>query len=45
MDEEKEIKVKSKEVVNGGVIAYAEGIRDLYPASHLSLNYVENLEE
>ena len=28
MEEEKEIEVKVSEVVNGGVIAYAEGIRD-----------------
>lgn len=45
MEEEKEIEVKVNEVVNGGVIAYAEGIRGFIPASHLSLNYVENLEE
>ncbi len=45
MEEEKEIEVKVSEVVNGGVIAYAEGIRGFIPASHLSLNYVENLEE
>jgi small subunit ribosomal protein S1 len=45
MEEEKEIEVKVNEVVNGGVIAYAEGIRGFIPASHLSINYVENLEE
>ena len=45
MEEKKEICVKVSEVVNGGVIAYAEGIRGFIPASHLSLNYVENLEE
>ena len=45
MEEAKEIEVKVSEVVNGGVIAYAEGIRGFIPASHLSLNYVENLEE
>lgn len=45
MEEKKEIGVKVSEVVNGGVIAYAEGIRGFIPASHLSLNYVENLEE
>lgn len=45
MDEEKELNVKVSEVVNGGVIAYAEGIRGFIPASHLSINYVENLEE
>lgn len=45
MEEGKEIEVKVNEVVNGGVIAYAEGIRGFIPASHLSINYVENLEE
>ncbi len=43
MDEGKEINVKISEVVNGGVIAYAEGIRGFIPASHLSLGYVEDL--
>lgn len=45
MEEEKEIGVKVSEVVNGGVIAYAEGIRGFIPASQLALNYVENLDE
>lgn len=44
MEEEKEISVKVSEAVNGGVIAYAEGIRGFIPASHLSLNYVEDLD-
>ncbi|NLL77680.1 MAG: S1 RNA-binding domain-containing protein [Clostridiales bacterium] len=44
MEEEKEISVKVSEVVNGGVIAYAEGIRGFIPASQLSLIYVEDLE-
>ncbi len=44
LDEEKEIAVKVSEVVNGGVIAYAEGIRGFIPASQLSLTYVEDLE-
>ena len=44
MEEEKEISVKVSEVVNGGVIAYAEGIRGFIPASQLSLNYVEDLD-
>ncbi len=43
MEDGKEIGVKVSEVVNGGVIAYAEGIRGFIPASHLSLNYVEDL--
>ena len=44
-DEEKEIEVKVSQSVNGGVIAYAEGIRGFIPASQLSLNYVENLDD
>ena len=43
MEEETEIEVKVSETVNGGVIAYAEGIRGFIPASHLSLSYVEDL--
>ncbi len=34
-----------KEVVKGGVIASINGIRTFVPASHLSLKYVENLEQ
>ncbi|MFZ5975403.1 MAG: bifunctional 4-hydroxy-3-methylbut-2-enyl diphosphate reductase/30S ribosomal protein S1 [Bacillota bacterium] len=34
-----------KEVVKGGVIASINGIRTFVPASHLSLKYVENLED
>lgn len=45
MQEEKVISVKVSEVVNGGVVAYAEGIRGFIPASQLALNYVENLDE
>ncbi len=45
MEEGKVISVKVSEVVNGGVIAYAEGIRGFIPASQLALNYVENLDE
>ena len=37
--------VKVEGIVNGGVIAIVEGIRGFIPASHLSLSYVENLEE
>lgn len=33
-----------KGVVKAGVIAYVEGVRGFIPASKLSLNYVENLE-
>ena len=45
MEEEKEISVKVSQSVNGGVIAYAEGIRGFIPASQLSLSYVEDLDE
>ena len=31
--------------INAGVIAYVEGIRGFIPASKLSLNYVEDLNE
>lgn len=44
LNDEKEISVKVSEVVNSGVIAYAEGIRGFIPASQLSLSYVEDLE-
>lgn len=37
--------VKVGGVVKAGVIAYVEGIRGFIPASRLSLNYVENLED
>lgn len=39
------ITVKVAGVVKAGVVAYVEGIRGFIPASKLSLNYVENLEE
>lgn len=45
MEEEKDITVKVSETVNGGVIAYAEGIRGFIPASQLALNYVDNPDE
>lgn len=37
--------VKISEIVNSGAVAYVEGIRGFIPASRLSLEYVENLEE
>jgi len=43
LDENKPVKVSTKEVVKGGIIAYFEDIRGFIPASHLSLNYVSNL--
>ena len=39
------IKGKVSEAVKSGVTAYVEGIRGFIPASKLSLNYVENLDE
>lgn len=37
--------VKIAGIVNSGVIAYVEGIRGFIPASRLSLDYVEDLNE
>ena len=34
-----------KGIVNGGAIAYVEGVRGFIPASKLALNYVEDTEE
>ena len=43
MQEEKTvIDVTVKGIVNGGVIAYVEGVRGFIPASKLSLNHVED---
>ena len=39
------LNVTVKGIVNAGVIAYVEGIRGFIPASKLSLNYVEDLNE
>lgn len=39
------LNVTVKGIVNAGVIAYVEGIRGFIPASKLSLNYVEDLDE
>lgn len=39
------VKVKITEVVKGGAIAFLEGIRGFIPASKLTAEYVENLEE
>lgn len=38
-------KVKIKEIVKGGAIAYLEEMKAFIPASQLSLEYIENLEE
>lgn len=43
MKEEKtDVTVKVSETVNGGAVAYVEGIRGFIPASQLDLNYVED---
>lgn len=39
------LNVTVKVIVSAGVIAYVEGIRGFIPASKLSLNYVEDLNE
>lgn len=44
LDEETELEIKVKEPVNGGVVAFLEGIRGFIPASQLALTYVEDLE-
>lgn len=46
MMEEKEIvKVKISEAVKGGVVAYVDEVRAFIPASQLSTEYVEKLED
>lgn len=43
MKEEKtDVTVKVSEAVNGGAVAYVEGIRGFIPASQLDLNYVKD---
>ena len=39
------VKVKIKEIVKGGSVAYVDEIRAFIPASQLSLEYVEKLED
>lgn len=43
-EEKTDVTVKVSESVNGGVVAYVEGIRGFIPASQLALNYVEDTE-
>mgnify|MGYP001024548186 CR=1 FL=1 len=43
LEEKTVVTVKVSEAVNKGVVAYLEGIRGFIPASHLALNYVEDL--
>ena len=45
MNSKEVLKVKIEGMVNGGVIAFVEGIRGFIPASQLSLSYVENLDD
>ncbi len=44
MEEETTVKVRIKESVKSGVVAFLEGIRGFIPASQLSLDYVEDTE-
>ncbi|WP_461809965.1 S1 RNA-binding domain-containing protein [Faecalimonas sp.] len=44
MEEGKNLLVKVEGIVNGGAIAYIEGLRGFIPVSRLSLSYVENVE-
>lgn len=44
MNEQTDLTVKIEGIVNGGAIAYIEGLRGFIPASRLSLSYVEDLE-
>jgi len=39
------VKVKIKEIVKGGAVAYVNEIRAFIPASQLSLEYIEKLED
>lgn len=45
LNDQSNITVKISEAVKSGVTTYVEGIRGFIPASKLSLNYVENLDE
>lgn len=45
MQERTIVPVKVQQAVNGGVVAYLEGIRGFIPASRLDADYVENLQE
>ena len=45
LDEKTELTVKIGGVVNSGVVAYVEGVRGFIPASRLSLEHVEDLNE
>lgn len=45
MQERTVVKVKIAEIVKSGAVAFLEGMRGFIPASKLSAEYVENLEE
>ena len=45
MNNKEVLNVKIEGMVNGGVIAFVEGIRGFIPASQLSLSYVEKLDD
>lgn len=42
-EQEKNVTVKVSEAVNGGAVAYLEGIRGFIPASQLDMGYVEDV--
>ena len=44
MEQQPDLPVKIEGIVNGGAIAYIEGLRGFIPASKLSLSYIEDLE-
>lgn len=44
MEQKTDLSVRIEGIVNGGAIAYIEGIRGFIPASRLSLSYIEDLE-
>ena len=44
MENKTVLPVKIEGIVNGGVIAYVEGLRGFIPASRLSLSYVDDLD-
>ncbi len=45
LEEKTIVSVKITEAVKGGVVGYLNGVRAFIPASQLSLDYVENLDE
>lgn len=45
LDSKEKVSVKIEDAVKGGVIAYIDEVRGFIPASHLSTQHVENLED